>query len=111
MKNRTFETGANRNSNEGKHDVEAFNNPLIDESFNEYMFKHTFLEDGTQREGDNWQKGIPFLELNKSLQRHNLDIRLQVRGYETEEELLDSLNAVKFNVNGMILQILENDRK
>ena len=107
MENREFDTGASRNSNEGKHDIEAFNNPLVDDSFNTYMHKHRLLEDGTLREGDNWQKGIPFEELNKSLQRHNLDVRLQARGYKTDEDFLESLNAMKFNVNGMILQLLE----
>jgi hypothetical protein len=107
MKNRTFTTGANRNSNEGKHDIEGFNNPLVDQSFNEYMHKHRKLEDGSLRDGDNWQKGIPSIELLRSLLRHVHDVRLQMRGHKTGEDILDSLNAVKFNVNGLILHHLE----
>jgi len=109
--NRQFKTGANRNSDEGKHDIEGFNNPLVDESFHAYMHKHRALEDGTMRDGDNWQKGLPSKELLKSMLRHVFDIRLQMRGYETEEDLLDSLNAVKFNVNGLILHIMEDYKK
>ena len=104
---RTFKSGASRNGNEGKHDVEAFNNPLVDQSFNAFMHKHRQLEDGSLRPGDNWQRGIPLEELNKSLQRHNLDVRLQLRGYKTEEDLVASLNAMKFNINGILLTLLE----
>jgi len=103
MKNRTFDTGANRNSDEGKHDIEGFNNPMVDEIFNSYMYKHSKLEDGTIRQGDNWQKGIPHEELLKSLLRHTQAVMLYMRGYETEESIQDSLCGVRFNTSALML--------
>lgn len=106
MNIRTFSTGANRNTNEGKHDIEGFVNPLVEQSFHEYMHKHRQLEDGTLRDADNWQKKIPKEELLKSATRHFHDVRMQMRGYKTEHDLLESLNAVKFNINALILDYL-----
>jgi len=106
---RQFETGATRNSDEGKHDIAGFNSVLVDHVFHTYMHKHRKLEDGSLRAGDNWQKGIPPEELFKSLLRHVHDVRLYRAGHGEglESSYLDALNAVKFNINGLILAELK----
>lgn len=105
---RTFDTGANRNSSDGKYDYAGFNNPLVDLSYAKYMHQHRKLEDGTLRDSDNWQKGIPPPELLKSFLRHVEDVRLIMMGVEVIENgkkvtLEHALNGCKFNNNALIL--------
>ena len=107
---RQFPSGANRNSNVGKHDIEAFINPLCDDSFHAYMHKHQQLEDGTTREGDNWQKGIPPVELMKSLTRHFHELRMIERGYG-DSDVVEVLNAIRFNVEALKLHYLNEQQK
>ena len=107
---RKFNTGANRNSDDGKFDYEGFNNPLVDLSFAKYMHHHRKLEDGTLRDADNWQKGIPVEELMKSLIRHIQDIRLIHRGIIVLEDgktvtMEEALNGAKFNINALVLSL------
>ena len=88
MKNRTFKTGANRNSEDGKYDYEAFFSPLVLEGRAKYMHKHRFLEDGTMRDGDNWQKlfGEDHESVcMKSLMRHVMDLWLEHRGHKSRD--------------------------
>src|SRR5580698_7792736 len=56
---RTFETGATRNLDASKYDYEGFLSPLVMERFGQYMHKHRVQADGSLRDSDNWQKGIP----------------------------------------------------
>jgi hypothetical protein len=101
---RKFESGATRNSDHGKYDYEAFNCPLVDEFYAKFMHGHRFLEDGTMRDGDNWQKGIPVDQLLKSLARHFMDVRLHHRGFpeKTVETMEDSLCAIIFGAKAML---------
>lgn len=71
---RTFETGANRNAADHKHDYEGFLSPLALRRYGVYMHQHRHLADGTLRDSDNWQKGIPEDVYVKSLVRHVLDV-------------------------------------
>ncbi len=95
--NREFKSGANRNPDDGKHDIEGFTCPKCLDEFYAYMHRHRLLEDGTLRDGDNWQLGIPNRELLKSVLRHTQDWRLIERGFEGREELLEALCAIVFN--------------
>jgi hypothetical protein len=111
--NRTFSTGANRNSDEGKYDYEGFNNPIVDFSFAKYMHFHRKLEDGTMRDSDNWQKGMPKTEIVKSLIRHVQDIKLIHRGIKVVEDgkevsLEHAINGAKFNLNALMLDLLKD---
>lgn len=114
MKNiREFKTGSNRNSDEGKFDYEGFNSPIVDWSFAKYMHHHRKLDDGTLRDSDNWQKGIPPKELLKSLKRHMQDVNLIMRGFTVVENgkvvtLEEACNGIKFNTNGIILNELKD---
>ncbi len=113
---RVFTSGASRNSDAGKFDYEGFNNPIVDHSFAKYMHSHRMMEDGSLRDSDNWQKGIPKDELAKSLVRHINDFRLIHRGYKVLDEkgdevtIEDCLNAIKFNSNGYLLDILKGSK-
>jgi len=104
---REFETGANRNSEEGKIDYEGFLNPLVIKRFGEYMDSHRQLETGELRDSDNWQKGIPLDSAMKSAWRHFHDWHMEHRGYESREGLEAALCGLLFNVQSYLLTILE----
>ena len=108
--NRQFASGANRNSDEGKIDIEGFINPLALKTYCEYMHKHRFLENGTMRPSDNWQLGIPKEELTKSLLRHTLDAWLENRGYESREGKIDAYCGILFNAFGLLLEELKDEK-
>lgn len=108
---REFITGANRNNDDGKLDIEGFINPLALQTYCEYMHKHRHLEDGTLRSSDNWQKGIPKEELTKSLIRHTLDRWLENRGYESREGKIDADCGIIFNAFGLLLEDLKNGKE
>ncbi len=106
MAGRTFDTGATRDVAENKFDYEGFLSPLVLERYAEYMHKNRHREDGTLRDSDNWQLGIPFSAYMKSKWRHFMAVwkyyrtdRLQ----DAEEELCAEL----FNTSGMLHEILK----
>lgn len=105
---REFESGATRNSDSNKLDYEGFLNPLVLQRYAQYMHKHTILEDGTRRESDNWQKGIPSEQCLKSLYRHLIELHLAHRGYEAKESIEDSLCAIIFNAMAYLLNQQQN---
>lgn len=105
MSIRTFKSGANRNSEEGKRDIEAYLNPRALQIYCDYMYKHQFLEDGTKRPGDNWQKGFGKDVCAKSLMRHVLDFWLFHRGYKGRETIVDALCAIIFNSFAYLLEL------
>lgn len=113
---RVFKSGASRNSSLNKYDYEGFNHPLVDHSFAKYMHHHRKLEDGSYRDSDNWQKGIPVKELMRSFRSHVQDVMLINRGIKVFEDkkevtLEEALNGVKFNLNAMVLDLLKNTKQ
>jgi len=109
---RQFKSGANRDSDKGKLDYEGFYSPLVKKRFAEYMNANRKLKDGTTRDSDNWQKGIPKDAYIKSLNRHFEDLHLAHRGYpdEARENIEDALCAIIFNAQGYLLEILKEKR-
>jgi hypothetical protein len=103
---RQFETGATRNSEEGKYDYEGFLSPLVVERFAEYMHKHRVQADGKLRDSDNWQKGMPRDAYMKSGYRHFFDWWKEHRGHASREGLEDALCALLFNVQGYLHEVL-----
>jgi len=77
---RSFETGATRNVEGDKFDYEAFLSPSVLFEYGKFMHEHRKQRDGSLREGDNWQKGIPFTAYIKSLVRHTIDLWRMHRG-------------------------------
>ena len=97
---RTFGTGATRDADTSKFDYEGFFSPLALRRFAEYMHKHRVQTDGSLRDSDNWQKGIPLTSYMKSMWRHFMDVWMSYRGYQEMSE--DELCALWFNVQGML---------
>lgn len=102
---RVFETGANRDSEDGKLDYEGFLSPLVLKRFAEYMHKNRYMRDGSLRDSDNWQKGIPFDVYMKSLFRHFMEVWTLHRKGGTRAELEEALCGVLFNTMGYLHEL------
>jgi len=103
---RTFETGATRDSDDGKYDYEGFLCPEVLTRYAEYMHKHRIQADGNLRASDNWQCGIPRNQYIKSAWRHFMAMwRTHRRGEETNE---DDLCALIFNISGYLHETLKD---
>lgn len=104
-----FSTGANRNISTNKLDYEGFISPLVLKRYAEFMHKNRHLPNGTMRNSDNWQLGIPLDNYMKSLARHEQDVRLHHDGYgeEAEEDIETALCAVIFNASGYLFELLK----
>lgn len=115
---RQFKSGATRDSDENKNDYDGFLDPTVIECFGNYMTKHRKQADGKLRDSNNWKKGIPISAYMKSMWRHFLDVWFIVLGYKRwdkqrneEITLVDALCALFFNVQGMLYEVLKNERK
>lgn len=108
MTHRTFETGATRDVEDGKPDPESFVSPLVLRRFFEYMHGKRAMPDGSVRDSDNWQKGIPLDAYAKSFMRHAHDLHLHHRGlgHMARESLEDTLCALLFNAQGYLFETL-----
>lgn len=104
---RKFNTGATRDADDGKFDYEGFLSPLVLERFAEYMHKHRIQADGTMRDSDNWQKGIPLDAYMKSGWRHFFDWWAEHRQYGSREGLEDALCGLIFNAQGYLHEYLQ----
>lgn len=104
---RTFSTGATRNPDQTQPDYEGFMSPRVVQSFGRYMHKNRKLPDGSMRDSDNWQKGIPLDSYMKSMFRHFIDVWANHRGVEARADMEDSLNALLFNVQGYLHEYLK----
>lgn len=105
---RTFETGATRDSDDGKLDFEGFLSHEVLYRFAQYMHKHRIQADGGLRASDNWQSGIPRDAYMKSAFRHFMDWWYCHRNGVTDEEMEESLCALLFNVQGYLYELLKN---
>lgn len=107
---RQFDTGATRDTEEGKPDYEGFFSPLVVARFGEYMTKHRKLPDGTLRDSDNWQAGIPLNVYIKSGWRHFVAWWLEHRGHRTADGIEEALCGLLFNVHGYLHEWLKKKR-
>lgn len=104
---RKFETGATRDIDVNKYDYEAFFSPLVLEARAKYMHKHRQQPDGSMRDGDNWQKGIPLNAYMKSGFRHFFDWWKGHRGLVSREALIEGILALMFNAEGYLHELLK----
>jgi hypothetical protein len=113
---RQFGTGATRDLDANKLDFEGFLSPLVLERYAEHMHKARKMPDGSMRESDNWQLGIPVVAYMKSLFRHffsvwklhrGLPVTEVVRGETIVKDLETELCAVLFNASGMLHEVLK----
>lgn len=66
------DTGACRNSEEGKLDFDWLSIPVL-KRITAYMNANAILPDGSRRSSDNWKQGMPRLRYRRSAQRHFYD--------------------------------------
>jgi len=98
---REYETGATRDTAEGKFDYEGFLAPRVLRRFAEYMHQHRVQADGQLRDSDNWQKGMPLEDYLKSGFRHFMDWWTAHRAGRIDEE---ALCALLFNTMGYLFE-------
>lgn len=98
---RQFDSGATRDSDEGKFCYEGFLSPLVLSKFAEYMHGHRVQSNGELRAPDNWQKHFGerhFSVCMDSLLRHVMDMWLEHRGHKSREGIENAIMGVMFNV-------------
>ncbi len=105
-KTRTFETGATRDTDDGKLDFEGFFSPGVMYAFAQYMQDNRVQSDGSVRDSDNWQKGIPRDQYMKSMYRHFMEVWSAHRCNAVEVNE-DALCALMFNVMGYLFEMQE----
>lgn len=106
---RTFSTGATRDTSIDKPDYEGFLSPLVIERFGQYMMDHQQQSDGRLRASDNWQKGIPEDVYIKSGFRHFMDWWMYHRTGASLVPVDELLCALMFNVMGYLHEHLKKD--
>jgi hypothetical protein len=107
---RTFETGATRDSDDGKLDFDGFLSPSVIKRYALYMHQHRVQTDGTLRSSDNWKLGIPIKQYMKSMWRHFFEVwNLHSEGNIKTEVAEEALCALLFNVNGMLHEVLKDE--
>jgi len=105
---RKFATGATRDTASDKLDFEGFLSPLALRRFAQYMHKNRLQTDGSLRDGDNWQKGIPQDVYMKSMWRHFFAVWEDHRGLGDNQ--IEDLCALMFNVQGMLHELLVKEK-
>jgi hypothetical protein len=112
---RKFETGAIRDGEGNKADIEGIFCPLVMRAYSKYLFSKIHMPDGSIRSMENWQKGIPIESYMKSKCRHDLDLKLLFRGYKAYDELgkevslKEALCAIMFNTMGYLHEVLKKE--
>ena len=99
---RTFASGATRDTAEDKLDYDGFLSPDVLVHFAEYMHANRVQSDGSLRDSDNWQKGIPLDQYMKSAWRHFMNCWESHRNGDIDE---DSLHGLLFNVMGYLHEV------
>lgn len=106
---RAFATGATRDTAQGKPDFEGFLSPLVLEAYGAYMHVNRLQADGTLRDSDNWQKGIPLAVYVKSGWRHFFDWWKGHRGHHDDTNTVVAALGLLFNTAGYLHERLKAD--
>lgn len=112
---REFESGATRDTAEGKLDYVKALSPIVLERYVQYLNAHRKQADGSMRAFDNWKKGIPVDTYLEGLGRHFLSAWMLAQGYSAEDNhgpvtLEDSLCAIIFGASGWLHEIIKDKR-
>jgi hypothetical protein len=102
-----YDTGATRDSRDGKLVYDKFLSPVVLKQFAKYMNMNRVQSDGALRPGDNWQKGIAMEDYTESLHRHLMDFWMEHRGINTEPGILAAMCGIMFNVMGYMHEYLK----
>lgn len=110
---RKFETGATRDTNEGKHEYARFLDSRVLRRYGAYMHRHRTQADGSLRDPDNWKKGMGDTYID-SLWRHVMDCwEIEQWGSATDHrtgepvDLEEALCGVIFNAHGKLFEVLK----
>jgi hypothetical protein len=71
------------------------------------MHKHRRQADGSLRDADNWQRGIPPVSYVSSLWRHFMDVWKWRRDVPAQEDIKTALCAMMFNTMGLLHEVLK----
>lgn len=112
---REFDSGATRDTAEGKLSYVKALSPIVLQKYVEYLDKHRLQPNGKTREFDNWKKGIDKDIYMDSLGRHFMSAWLLHDGFRSKDNhgevtLEDSLCGIVFNAIGYLYEILRNKR-
>lgn len=112
---RDFESGATRDTVEGKLNYVKGLSPVVLRRYMQYLDAHRKQADGSMREFDNWKGGIPKEVYLDSLLRHSIDAWLLIDGYSAEDnhgavDIENVLCAIMFNSMGMLHVLIEEDK-
>jgi hypothetical protein len=115
---RDFDTGATRDTAEGKLDYEGFLSPFVLRQYARFMNMNRLQSDGQLRDSSNWQKGIPMNVYMKSLQRHFMETWYSYRmakNYKLtmpREQMIEYVSAIcgmMFNTMGYLHELLKKN--
>jgi len=104
---RTFDTGATRDTTEGKLDIHRFLDRKVLLRYCGYLNDHRMQSDGQLREPDNYKKGIGQDVYMASMTRHFFSVW---GGFEEGKIDQDELCALMFNVMGMLFEEMRDGR-
>lgn len=112
---RRFESGATRDSDDGKLRYVGFLSYPSLERYARYMSAHRVQADGSLRDPGNWQKGIPVDAYRDSLVRHAIQAWGVSEGHDVRDEkgnaidMQEALCAVVFNAMGWLHELLREE--
>lgn len=112
---RTFESGATRDTAEGKLSYVKALSPIVLQRYVQYLNAHRKQPDGSIRDFDNWKQGIPIDAYFDGLGRHFLATWLLAQGFPAKDNhgvvtLDDSLCAIIFNASGWLHELLKEKK-
>lgn len=110
---RTFDTGATRDTVEGKLSYVKALSPIVLRRYLQYLDKHRLQPDGKMRDFDNWKRGIDKDTYLDSAGRHFVSLWLIHQGYQArdnhgEVDIEDALCAIIFNAMGYLFELLKD---
>lgn len=109
---RTFDSGAARDTVQGKLDYVKALSPIVLQRYVQYLDTHRLQSDGGIRDFDNWKKGMPIDTYLSGLGRHFVTTWLLAQGFPAKDNhgpvtLEDSLAAIIFNASGWLHELLK----
>jgi hypothetical protein len=109
---RTFDSGATRDTDQGKLNYVKALSPIVLQRYVEYLGKHRLQLDGSLRDWNNWKQGIPQQTYFESIYRHLHATWLLRDGFEAADNhgsvtVEDSLCGILFNAMGLLHEILK----
>ena len=105
---RTFDSGATRDTDEGKLNYRRFFSSLVLERRAKYMEKHRFQSNGELRDPDNWKNGIPLEAYADSEWRHHWELwNLIESGVTSGDAVEETICALMFNLEGYLYELLK----